>query len=103
MQWEEPGEDLTSSVIKQKCKEFVRDLMQQNDDGWQEMSKTASDNNENSPERILSKGNTEETSMVELDDVFLPPTTSTQVQTRNGRQEGGERPVANVSSLPWYF
>ena len=42
MQWEEPGEDLTSSVIKQKCKEFVRDLMQQKNDGQQEMSNTAS-------------------------------------------------------------
>ena len=101
MQWEESGEDLTSSLIMQKCKEFVRDLIQQNDDGGHEMSKTASDNNENS-DTIQRKGNMEETTMAELVGVFLPPITSTQVQTGNGRQEGSEIPPDNVSK-PWDF
>ena len=95
---------MTSPLIMQKCKEFVRDLIQQqqNDDGRQEMSKTVSDNNENADDTIQRKGNIEETTMAQLDDVFSPPITSTQVQTRNRRQEGGERPSANVSK-PWDF
>ena len=102
MQWEIPGENLISSVIKQKCKEFVRELTRHNVDERQEMNKTAHDDYENAADRILRKGNMEETTMVELDDVFLPPITSTQVHTRNGRQEGGKRPAANVS-LPWDY
>ena len=103
MQWEEPGEDLTTSLIMQKCKEFVRDLIQQqNDDGRQEMSKTASDNNENADDTIQRKGNMGETTTAQLDDVFSPPITSTQVHTRNGRREGGESPSVNVSK-PWDF
>ena len=105
MQWEEPGEDLTSSLIMQKCEEFVRDLIQQqqqDDDGGQEMIQTESDNNKNADDTIQRKGNMEETTMAQLDDVFSPPITSTQVQTRNGRREGGERPSVNVSK-PWDF
>ena len=104
MEWEEPGEDLTSSLIMQKCKEFVRDLVQQqqNDDGRQGMSETASDNNVNADDTIQRKGNMEETTMAQLDDIFSPPITSTQVHTRNGRREGGERPSVNVSK-PWDF
>ena len=75
MKWEDIGEDLTSTVIKQKCKQFVVDLMRQNDDGRHE---TAPDNNENAADRIQTEDNTEDT-------------------TRNGRQEGGKRPAANVS------
>ena len=97
MQWEEPGEDWTSSVVKQKCKEFVRNLMTQNEDERQEMSKTASDDNENGADKILRKGNMEETPIAELDDLFLPGITSTQAQTRNGIQEGGGRLAPNVS------
>ena len=93
MQWEETGEDLTSTVIKQKCKQFVMDLMQQNDDGRQE---TAPDN-KNAADRIQTDGNMEEKSMTELDNVFLPPITSTQKDTTNARREGGKRPAANVS------
>ena len=93
MQWEETGEDLTSTVIKQKCKQFVMDLMQQNDDGQQE---TAPDN-KNAADRIQTDGNMEEKSMTELDNVFLPPITSTQKDTTNARREGGKRPAANVS------
>ena len=78
MKWEDIGEDLTSTVIKQKCKQFVVDLMRQNDDGRHE---TAPDNNENAADRIQTEDNPEDT-------------------TRNGRREGGKRPVANVS-LPW--
>ena len=102
MQWEEPGENLISSVIKQKCKEFVRELTRHNVDERQKMNKTAYDDYENAADRILRKGNMEETTMFELDDVFLPPITSTQVHTRDGRQEGGKRPPANVS-LPWDY
>ena len=92
MQWEEHGKNLTSTVIKQKCREFVKDLIQkQNDDGRQEMSKTASSDSKNAADTIQRKGNKQETTMAELDDV------STQVQTRNGRQQGGGRPAANVS------
>lgn len=75
MKWEETEEDLTSTVIKQKCKQFVMDLMQRSDDGRHE---TAPDNNRNVADRIQTEGNMEET-------------------TRNGRQEGGKRPAANVS------
>ena len=48
-------------------------------------------------DRIERKGNMEETTMVELGDVFLPPITSTPVNPRNGRQEESERPITNVS------
>ena len=103
MQWEEPGEELTSPLIMQKCKEFVRDLIQQQqNDDEQEMSETASDNNENADDTIQRKGNMEEATMAEQDDIFSPPITSTQVHTSNGRREGGERPSVNVSK-PWDF
>ena len=77
MQWQDQGENLTSTVIKQKCQEFVRDLKQkQIDDGQQEMS------NENAADSIQRQGN-----MAELDDVFLPPVTSTQIGTKEGNMK----------------
>ena len=102
MQWEEHGENLTSTVIKQKCREFVKELIQkQNDDGRQQMSRIASNDNKNAADPIQRKENMQETTMAELDDIFSPPITSTQVHTRNGRHQEGERPAANVSSIPW--
>ena len=102
MQWEEFGEDLTSRAIKQKCKEFLKDLMQQNYDRQEEMNKTASDDNKNAADKIQRKGNMEETTTADLNGVFLPGVTSMQVQKSNGRQKGGKRPAANVST-PWDF
>ena len=96
MEWEELGEDLTSAAIKQKCREFVQLLMQQSDDGRQEINKTASD--DNGADIIQRKGNMEETTLEELGDVFLPPITSTQVQTRDGGQkDAGVAPGTEVA------
>ena len=72
MGWHQSTANIDSGVVKEKISQFRRIFRQRN--------------------KSFSEGSSQ-------DDTFVPPIASTSVQKRNERQEGSNRPAANVSLL----